>query len=94
MEDADVVRGWEIPGSDGYILRGREKEFQGLHHLSALYFKDFIVLVDITAAQLYKGLPQYKNTEALIVICGNESIQKTLKDIYQGGRWRFLPFGF
>jgi hypothetical protein len=94
MEAAEVMRGWEIPGSDGYIPLGGKKEFRGLHHLSALYFKGFTVLVDITAAQLYKGLPQYKNTEALIVICENDKIQQTLKDIYRSRQWWFLPFGF
>lgn len=94
METADIMRGWEIPGSDGYMLLGKEKEFEGLHHLSALYFKNFIVLVDITVAQLYKGLPKYKNTEALIVICENDKIHQTLKDIYRSERWLFLPFGF
>ena len=90
VKDADTVRGTGIPGSPGFW-----QEITGLHHISDVYFENFEIAVDVTAAQI-KGNPLFTNCEALLIITepDGKSFSEALESIYHNSQWMVMMFGF
>lgn len=91
LEDTDIIRGVNVPGSLGYY-----HDLKGIHHLTALYFREQYVAVDVTVSQLGWPNGHYGSTEALIIATDPDYgvFSDSLSDAYQGGKWEILIFGF
>jgi|GEM_PF-4570059 len=94
LRDTEIIRGIEVLGSNGYI-KGHDEIF-GIHHLTLLCLDDIYIGVDPTVAQLYKANAKFKKTEALIIVteANDAKFVKGLKEVYGGGQWLFVPWGF
>lgn len=88
LKDIYLVKAFDVPGSGGEEYHRFDNiSFFGVHHVAVLEFKDFMVVVDVTAAQLYQADDKLKNTEVLLVIFNQADAKEQLARAYQGGIW-------
>ena len=88
LVDIFLVKGIDVPGSDGEIkYRFENLSLRGVHYIAILEFREFSVAVDITAAQLTKGERGLYNTEVLLMVCDPAQVRERLVEIYGGGEW-------